>query len=852
MVKRSSINMNLYNANDEGQFIDIIRGTAQFGAPGGATWKTGDVWMQKINANGWPTYQGTKTAGFGGFRIPPSANFAGPYTIDGRGTGRISISHGTWTLGAATGVTQQSNGIYNVTDSGSGWTMQLTYDGAVTIQMGLNILINDTGSTGSYIRNVRFYRTEDAADLAAGKIFRRPWKQALADLNPLSIRIMNWTGSSNSKICRFENRTKPNYASWQPTHFDWATSLPYGEASGTNQYSLAAVTGTPASMQHGEMATCRIANGFVRVGNKTVTNITTAANGRATSTAHGYNTGDKIVHIFSTISRVGTTTSGNATITSTTNTGIVVGMQVNSIYFPVGSTVVSTTATTITISSVALSSITNDTIQYQPCPRLHYLPCTITVIDTDTYDINVNTSTFSAFANTSNTAISNQFITLQVGSGNDRTAYPVVFPDAVVLASHYGTGYIATGDYKTFYFDKNQSVQKDASGNWVYGLWTFPDNGADMGHWGGTPYEAGSALINELMEMTRSDGGVVGPIDLWTCVPHWALLSMDPDYSAASNPAIGMVDVMLNGSTVDGVTYAGLNSACKLYVEFSNETWNTASGFYASSYTMRLGFLRWGGANADVSSMHSLRSMIMVQDVLGASQAFPRARLKFIMAGQGTLGVASTNLARMDGSSYVLTDPLNVGGVTPMSLHDYFAWAAYLVITGTWETVNLAAIVASWVSHAGDAVAQEADCAAYVAGFENTGISGNETVYRYRDILLPAYAAGLTSRGKQTMMYEGGWDRSVTNGSADQNSFMAAVKKSRAWANKLVGFYNRFDTTTDALGPHDYIQYDPRWGHLYGSPYTDAVNNVEWSGLDLAWKLAALRNCDKRQWLVKT
>lgn len=783
MVKRSLINTDLGTSTKEYAFIDHIKGGTQFGGPNtSATWKSGATWMTVIDADGWSTDSTTtKTRSAGGITVPSSANFSGPYTLDGQGSGRIALANGTWTLESSSGVTQVSNGKYDVVDSGSGWTMQLTYSGSRQT-LGVNIDRNDPSGTGAYIRNVRFYRTEDGADLAAGKVFRTAYKQSLADLNPSAIRFMNWTGANAAKNMRFENRTKPNYAQWTASNYNWVASLAYEETTGTNQYSLAAVTGTPASMQHGEIATCRIGNAMVRGGVKTVSAITKANPGVVTATAHGFQTGDKIVHNISS------------------------GMT-----------------------------------------QLHFVPCTITVTDADTYSIGIDTTSFGTF--TSGTA--NQYITLQVGSGNDRVDYPVVFGTGLTPASNFGNTYIAAGDYKTFYFDKTLAAKADTSGNWSYGVWIFDGSGPapDKGHSGGTPIEVCTALVNELMAMTRSDGGEVGPIDMWVTVPHMALLSMDPDYSAASNFAIGMVDVALNGAN----GYAGLDSRCKLYVEYSNETWNTAGGFDQASYIARRGYLRWpASGQTDYSSMTALRSMIMVQDILGASQNFPRSRLKFVLAGQGTVGVSGLNTARMDGTSYVLTDPLNAGGVTPISLHDYFAWAAYFVIGGTWESTNLATIVASWVSHAGDPVAQEADCASYVAGFENTGTSGNETVYRYRDVLLPAYASGLVSRGKTTIMYEGGWDRAIS-GSTDQQNFLTAVKRSTAWAQKLRGFFDAFDSTAGADLPADYIQTNARWGHTSPDSYGNAVGDVEWSGLDNAWLYASLRNRGlKRKSLVVT
>jgi hypothetical protein len=787
MTKRSVINLDLNdNALYDYAFIDHIKGGGQNGAPGLAAWKTGTIWGQQIDASGWPTYVSTdaspRSCTIAGITIPASSDFAGPYIVDGRGTGRITIplTAATWSFTNISGATAADAQTWNVVDSGSGWSFQLTYSGA---RQGPFITVsrNDSSATGAYIRNVRFYRAEDATDLAAGKIFRTAWKQVYADFNPSAIRAMNWTGHNDSKNCRFEHRTLPSYVQWTPGYYNWKASPPYGETTGTNQYSLAAVTGTPTSMQHGELATCRIGSGMVRAGSGevTVTAITKASPGVVTATAHGFNSGDVVVH------------------------RMTVGMT-----------------------------------------QLNYVPCTITVSDANTYSIGIDTSAFTTFT----AATVTQYITLTVGSGSDRTAYPVVFSNGSTPASRFGNTYIATGDYKTFYFDKTQAAKANTSGVWTYGVWLFNDVGADKGHAGGTPLEVVTTVVNELTEMMDD------PVDLWITIPHRGLLSMDPDYSAGSNFAVNSVDVCLNGAN----GYAGLNAASKLLIEYSNETWNSfSSGFNQTPYLARRGFLRWGGSTADYYSMVGLRSFVMCQDILVAG--FTRSRYKLILSGQGTLGlsVGSMNYYRIYGSTNMLTDVLNPGGATPMSLHDYFAWAAYFTIdpaqgAGAWETNNLATIVTSWVSHAGDLVSQEADCASYVAGFENTGTSGNETVYRYRDVLLPAYASAMSALSKETIMYEGGWDRSVTNGSTDQNNFLKAVKRSRAWANKLKNFHVAFDSTSAARMPADFIILNSRWGHLSPDSYTSSVGGVEWSGVDLAWDLMALRNQSKRQFVMAT
>lgn len=814
MVKRTGINLDLNgNALYDYPFIDHVRGGDQFGGPGSSAWSTGITWADYIDASGWPTFSSTsKSYNIVGITIPSSSDFAGPYIVDGMGSGRIRIglTSASWTFANISGATSVSSDTWDVVDSGSGWSFQLTFSGNrqgpfITIQR------NDPLGSGAYLRNIRFYRAEDAEDLTEGKIFRSAWKQAYADFNPSFIRAMNWTGGNNARGIRFEHRTLPSYAQWSASiysgGFNWVASPKYGETTGTNQYALSSVTGTPASMQHGEIASCRIGSSMVRCGasfGNTVSAITKANPGVVTATAHGFNTGDKIVHII--------------------NSGMV---------------------------------------------ELNYVPCTITVSDANTYSIGIDTTSFTTF--TSGNA--RQYITLQVGSGGDRTkatgaiynGYPIVRANGNSPASTLGNTHIVAGDYKTFYFDKKHAAQRDLSGNWIYGAWIFTDNGTQNGHNGGVPLEVTVAAVNEIMQMTRSDGRPVDPIDLWVCVPHMALLSPDPDYSAASNYAIGMVDVCLNGAN----GYAGLDSRCKLRVEYSNETWNNGDSSIQTNYLARLGFLRWGGGTQDFVSMSSLRSMIMVQDILAASQNFPRGRLIFVLAGQGTTAfqTSNQNQLRVDGTANVLTDALNPGGVTPISLFDQFAFAAYIEPSVAFDAANVATLVASWLSHAGNPVAQEADCAAYVVGLENAGVTapGNETVYRYRESILTDLAAAMAARGKITCMYEAGWNHATASGqpgwvlyapsATDQANFFQAVKKSRAWAECLLSLSEAFDQSTNAANignPCDYILLNSRWGHLSPDPYANSTGGVEWSGTDLAWDLMSLRNRGKRQFLIKT
>ena len=234
---------------------------------------------------------------------------------------------------------------------------------------------------------------------------------------------------------------------------------------------------------------------------------------------------------------------------------------------------------------------------------------------------------------------------------------------------------------------------------------------------------------------------------------------MDPDHTTGSNWGVKAVDVVLNGAN----GFAGLTDAAQLFVEYSNETWNSGgSRFSQTFYCAYRGFLRWPTSGpADYASMVSLRSVVAVGDI--KKSAHNSSRLKFVLAGQGTYGIAGVNSARIDGTKFFLNDPLNVSGpaVAPMAHHDYFAFASYFVPHTSFDAANLATLTNNWIAAIGDSAEQEAACAAYVKGIVNPALGGNETVDRYRLTLLPAYAAKMKSYDKYAIMYEGGWDHDI-------------------------------------------------------------------------------------------
>ena len=588
-------------------------------------------------------------------------------------------------------------------------------------------------------------------------VFRRGYKKVLFELNPSAIRFMNWTGSNDTLQCRFEHRAVPIYATYGGTNP--VISPPYGETSGTNRYALPAVAGTPKQMLHGEIVQTRIGSGIVRAGKKPVLSISRSNPGNVAAEAHGFSTGDTIVH------RV----DG--------------GM-----------------------------------------PQLDHRPVTVTVVDADHYSIGIDTTTFDPF--TSGTAM--EYVSLDVGG---RGEYPVVFSDGVTPASAYSNNYMRAGDYKTFHFDKCLTASKDAAGNAIYGVWMFSTRSPQnyLPYDAGVPLEICTALIRELNLMSKNS------IDMWITIPHRALLSMDPDYVKSSNFAVGAVGVVMNGEN----GYGGLPPQCKLFVEYSNETWNWA--FPQSFYLARRGYLRDPSAgSSNTSYMSQLRSVVMVEDI--RSEYGNNARVKFVLSGQGTIGIAkgSTNYNRAFGTPQFNEDPLNKSGHSPISHHDCWSWAAYFLAGPKYDQANLTTLAADYAVHAGDAAAQEAICAIYVTnGVVGSGYS--ESIATYRDERLPTYARTFGAVGKATIMYEGGWDRTVTNASSEVNAFLTAVKRSQAWADALIGFFDAFNATPFAFMPADYVEIDRRWGHAFPDAYGHE-GGTEGTDLDKAWLAAGSRN----------
>lgn len=465
--------------------------------------------------------------------------------------------------------------------------------------------------------------------------------------------------------------------------------------------------------------------------------------------------------------------------------------------------------------------------------ELNNVPCTITVIDVDTYDTNVNTTAFTAFT----AGRVNQYITLNRGGLG---AYPVVFINGTVPASEYGNDYIQAADYKYFVFHK-----KLVASTTITGAWIFSNLGASSVRLG-IPVELIAKFHAELdaLQVAQSTAArPLGPTDCYVNIPGMGLCSIDDDYDEDDAFGIQAVEVLTNGNG----SWPAVPSRCAIIVGDDNESWNAGGDTFGQTYLKgRLGQIRWGGGASDYGSYHALHSCVLSRDLRAAFPAeFASGRLKYVMEGQGTLGISGINQTRINGGATLDGDALfiTLGGGDPIDYHDGFAYASYFVAEDAFDTANLTDLAAEYADATTDA-ARETVCSTYVDGV--IGTTTGETIGRYRDVLLPAYADEMHTHGKIAMQYEGGWDHSVTNGTDEVDAFMVAVKKSRAWARALQYYFRGWiaqsgnaNVATTAYYPADYIMLDARWGHAYPDTYLDGV---EGAGLDAAWVLIGKNN----------
>lgn len=836
---------------------------------------TTNTWMQLIDQNGYPNAAGG-SGGWGmGVRFPASTNFGGPYVITWDGDGRMALTSGTWTeasttttaIGNANGTTALSGFssvvgiapgfgitgtgvpgsttvvsvnystktvvVSNAVTSGSGITFTLTNgtytknsNGNWTNTSGVKpyILVSNSGfsnqslvsfnnissgGAGGFLTNLRIYRQVDEVDGAPvsqggnGLTYRASFKQPIVNLNPGAVRPLNWINVFNNTNMRFEGRSLPTKAGLVT---NWVAGPAYGATAGTNQITLAAATGTTgnpqvttASMVHGEIAQARMTNALARNGNIAISAITQANPGVVTATAHGYNTGDQVL--------------------------IVCGLS---------------------------SSLTGN--PYVGMVELNLVPVTITldgVDPTNKFSIGVDTTTFTAFTTGTKAPLAHacQHVTLQVGSGNDRTAYPVAFQDMTQGGGSTPSGGTipwTAASYQNFVFDKNQAGIRAAVGtnpqNWVQGVWIATGST----HSGMVPLEYAAALIYELNTLSRSQG-ITNPIHLMVGVPTQSLMPIDPDYSTASDWPVNAIKIVMEGN----LGYPGLlNCPNKpsVILEKSNETWNF--GQTQTSYLAHLNLVRNGTAVTDASTMSSLRSVLMCRDITQNSAY--ASRVKLTLGMQGSAGSGAPNSTRAAGTAFYFSDTWNTwqGGLTPMSFHDCCNWGSYFdgantyynttAGTGTFTDDSAMFNGTSNTVNGGNDYTGAANPTQAITNFvANVTTQTGQTIKSYCDHANPtAGIAGqfdtlMSGYGKRAIGYEGGTDwQCALNGTvgtthtitAADSLFLCAVNQSSQWATAQTGFFNDVATlSVSGLMPiYQYQINTPlnlRWAYISPDTY---------------------------------
>ena len=765
------------------------------------------TWMQVIDSDGWPNDATVSGTNFGGtVRIPSTSDYTGKYVLTWAGNGTVSLGSGTWAVdtGLSSNYTENSNGNYTNT-TGSVPYIVVTASGLSSQPNLVSVTFTATGASGSFLKNFKFYRLGDQSRLDAGKVFRTPYLDALATLNPSAIRFLNWHGGNNARNCRFEHRTLPSAAGYTgPVNF--VASPPYTTAtySDANQYTLSAVsTGanqTPVTMQHGEVVTTRTTTATVRSGSgfKTIVGISKGATTTFQVTAHGFSAGDTIIHLL-----------------------------------PTGMT------------------------------ELDQRPVVIsTVGDADHYTVAVNSTGYTNF--TAGTC--NQYVSLNVGA---RGAYPVMFEDAQVYASNYGDGYIpgSNSKYKTFYFDKSISAIKDAAGIPIFGVWLF-NNLVGGAHQGDVPLEICTALVNEVNERAVALG-YNNPVHMWISMPHRGLSSMDSDYTTNSNYAANAVGVILNGANgYAGLTpRAGVIIEYSNEIWNSGGS-NFSQTYYLGKRGLdRWG--SGLTSVSDYASMSSLRSTVMVRDIKAAFPSNPRLRFTLGAQGylgysahnqsRAEGSTAYLTDALVTGGSYS----------TPISNHDamnhgtYFdpvidSDTSYYTGSGAGSFTDDSHLYNGTGPYSGAANQTQA-IANFVTKASSTGNTW-QTTKNFCDGSNPtagkdySFSSAMTSAGKASIHYEGGMDWVSRQGendwtgtplTANQAAFKRAVQNSTQWATAYVTDYmGAITNLANSYIPASYLitnEYtgsggtiQQRWAHASPDTYASGtegqalLNNPTW------------------------
>lgn len=214
-----------------------------------------------LNANGVPqSAPGSTITG----SFPWPTTYAGRWKIAFSGTGQIQLSFG----GSANQIQVFSGGAFvglggdsgfrssNLTVTGTDPVVEFAWLGTATANVAFNFL---GGATYSGMDKVIVCRStapyaSDLADIQSEDIslsFNDDFLSAIAALNPIGIRPMDWGGVNNSNVSRYAYLPQTGYETVADTR--WIQSLWAGTTTNSgNAFSCAAATDTPGLWTHGE------------------------------------------------------------------------------------------------------------------------------------------------------------------------------------------------------------------------------------------------------------------------------------------------------------------------------------------------------------------------------------------------------------------------------------------------------------------------------------------------------------------------------------------------------------------------------------------------------------------------
>lgn len=637
--KRSVVNMNFTDYVNDYIWIDLVQNAYITNAGG---------YPVDCDAQGYPKNSSSKdgllTMG-SATMLASNIQYGGNYVVTGLGSGTIQIGNfvNFSAVGAGTNCTFSGNGTITSTATGNNrWRILVTLSSHTFWSFAeISFSVNDPNATGDYIRDVHMYRTTDEADfigtypstgvLTPINYFRAAFKNALVALNPCAIRFMNWTGGPDKSLLRWSSRLKPSYyASAAGGAGAGGTDLGAGPFYGTATYQTSPST------------------------DKTKYIFTNTPSGMPPSYTHGEQ-------------GYGLFTNDWITPQGTTSAAVRIDNHAGAI--------TNSNPATIRIGSQPFAN--GDVVQFYDMsgmPKLDMMIGTVSNVTSTTFDVNIDTTSFGTydFAHAGAVCI---WMTMDVGGrgpvklcGTESGYSYSGVPGSSTTGSIYSgnmTGWQATyfgspGSFRQFVYDGNIANYRDSSGVLHYGSWILggsSSNFAVSNNGGIVPVEFIAALISELEDIIIANGqqNTVGPINPWVNVPCNSVISTDPNYLSSDNVAIGMCNVLRNGSTYNGITYRGIPSRCDIFVEYSNEVWNGSQAQVI--YNSHLAQWRWGAASANQVDMQAYRSTQMAVDL---KNYFNDPRIKPILGGQDVgAGWSSSFTGNVSGTSLTITGSIS-------------------------------------------------------------------------------------------------------------------------------------------------------------------------------------------------